>query len=295
MKKDKHSEDINFKLYDQINDFTIGEIAKLWCGIDIYAQIPPDKLPEAEAIGRKIIGAIMSKDLKSKISSSERNIDEELRRINYEIISKDMTSHVLWATGTFINKNDLVNWAIDNKQKPKFLFHGGKEISSSFPTDTKWEDMTWTLLAHDLVRVEVKGISKRYNYSDLGFTDKRKGDHPDNKWAIFIIFAENNGEVDWNTKLDKKQSNNLSAVVKDIRKRLKNFFNISDDPFHPYRQTKSYKTKFTIIDARENRDEVNSKPEDFSEEAIQQYIEDDAEFRLHQETGRTNTNYDEEK
>ena len=169
------------------------------------------------------------------------------------------------------------------------------DSNSDFPSDTKWEDMTWTFLSNEMVRIEAKGITKKYLFSDLGFKDERKGDTPDTRWSILQRFAEHNGEIDWDTKIDKKQKNRISAAVKDIRKRLKDFFNINDDPFHPYRLTKSYKTKFTIIDARENRDDVNSKPEDFSEEAIKQYIEDDAEKKWQQETGRTNTKYDENK
>jgi len=278
MKKDKHSEDIDFTHYDHINDFTIGEIAKLWCGIDIYAPIPTDKLPKAKAIGRKIIGAIMSGDLKSKMSSSERSVDRELIRINYEIIGKDMTSHVLWATSTFINKNDLVNWANANKHKPKFLFHGKDEINTStstklhFPLDTKWEDMTWIFISDELVRVEAKGVSKKYLYSDLGFTDKRKGDSPDTRWAILRLFAERNGEITWKSGIDNKEKNRMTAAVRDIRKRLKDFFNIDDDPFHNYRKTSSYKTKFTIKDNRHNENTDDSELDGFSEEEVKEQL-----------------------
>ena len=133
-----------------------------------------------------------------------------------------------------------------------------------FPIGTKWEDMTWTFLSNELVRVEAKGISKKYQYSDLGFTDRRKGDSPDTRWAILSKLAKNNGEITWKTNINSKEKNMMSAAVRDIRKRLKDFFNIDDDPFHPYRKTKSYKTKFTIKDYRhyENTDDYES--EDFS-------------------------------
>jgi len=133
MNEDKHSEDIDFTLYDHIKEFTIGEIAKLWCGIDISAPIPPEKLPEAKAIGIKIIGAIKSKELKCKFPSPEYFIDKERRRIIDEIISEDMLSHDLWASQV-IDKKDLRKWANENGYRLKFLFPGKKEISSSAST-----------------------------------------------------------------------------------------------------------------------------------------------------------------
>ena len=146
MNEDKHSEDIDFTHYDHIKEFTIGEIAKLWCGIDIYAPIPPDKLPKAKAIGIKIINALKSKDLKCKFPSDEYHIDDQRRRINYEVISKEMLSHATWAS-VVIDRKDLVNWANDNAHKPRFLFAeeeetiSGTSTNSQFTPDTKCEDV----------------------------------------------------------------------------------------------------------------------------------------------------------
>jgi len=130
MNEDKHSEDIDFTPYDHIKEFTIGEIAKLWCGIDIYAPIPPDKLPKAKAIGIKIIGALKSKDLKCKLPSDEYHIDDQRRRINYEVISKKMLSYATWAR-VVIDRKDLRNWANENGYRPQFLFPRKEKISSS--------------------------------------------------------------------------------------------------------------------------------------------------------------------
>jgi len=136
----------------------------------------------------------------------------------------------------------------------------------------KWEDMTWTFLSNELVRVEAKGISKKYNYTDLGFTDRRKGDVPDTRWAILSNFAKNNGEITWKTRITKKEKNTMTAAMRDIRKRLKKAFNINDDPFHSYRETNSYKTKFTIKDERDIDNKDNSEPEGFSEEEVKEHL-----------------------
>jgi len=146
--------------------------------------------------------------------------------------------------------------------------------NSDFPLDTKWEDMTWTLLTHEMVRVEAKGVSKKYHYSVLGFTDRRKGDSPDNLWTLLCTFAKLNGEISWDAKINEKMKNNISTSVRVIRKRLKEFFKIKDNPFHPYKSTRSYITKFTIKDNRFTDNTDHSDPEGFSEEEIRDELND---------------------
>ena len=46
--------------------------------------------------------------------------------------------------------------------------------------------------------------------------------------------------------MKRKERDILRGRVKDLRKRLKDFFGIKDDPFHPHYQYKIYKTKFIL-------------------------------------------------
>ena len=134
--------------------------------------------------------------------------------------------------------------------------------------------MTFTFLSNEMVRVEAKGVTKKYLFSDLGFTDRRKVDAPDTRWAILRKFAENNGEINWSTNIRQQNKNKMSAAVRDIRKRLKEFFKINDDPFHPYKSTRSYITQFTIKDNRFTDNTDHSDPEGFSEEEIRDELND---------------------
>lgn len=143
---------------------------------------------------------------------------------------------------------------------------------TGFPLDTRWEDMTWTLLSNEMFRIEAKGTSKKFTYFHLGFTDGRRGDTPNTRWAILQAFAQNNGEIRHKDNINKKEKGVTSAAMRDIRKKLNDFFNINDNPFHAYRKTHSYKTKFTINDNRhiDNTDDSESKV--FSEEEIKEYL-----------------------
>lgn len=178
--------------------------------------------------------------------------------------------------------------------------YGGQTIfttdyNSDFPLDTKWEDMTWIFLTNEMVKIEANGVTNKYLYSDLGFKDMRKGDVPTTRWTVLRVFAENNGEISWETNIDNKLNNKMPGIIRDISKKLKEAFGINDNPFHNYKKEKSYKTKFLIKDERENGDTVNSQPEGFGEDAIKQHIEEQGLHDLQQEVGRTNTKYDEEK
>jgi len=148
--------------------------------------------------------------------------------------------------------------------------------NASFPPDTKWEDMTWTLLSNHTVRVDAKGVVIEPTYSELGFKDGRQVDVPNTRWGILIKFAENNGEIGWGkeTKIDEQARKTLTTAIKDIRKKLRAFFNIGDDPFHSYRKTNSYKTKFTIKDNRYTDDTDHSDPEGFSMEEVKDEFKD---------------------
>jgi len=145
-------------------------------------------------------------------------------------------------------------------------------INSDFPSDTEWKNMTWTFLSNELVRVEANGVTKKYRYSDLGFTDNRKGDATDTRWAILSEFAKNNGEITWKTNIKSKEKNRMTAAIRDIRKRLKDFFNIDDNPIHHYRKTRSYKTKFTIKDKRDIDNTNDSEPNGFSMEEVKEQL-----------------------
>ncbi len=184
---------------------------------------------------------------------------------------------------------ELANLATQNVGQNKSTTN----FNSCFYLDTKWEDMTWTLISNDAVKIEVKGISKRYNYSDLKFKDERMGDIPTSRWVMLRKFAEMNGEISWGANITENQKDTLKGAVRDINKKLKEVFNIDVSPISYDRKTSSYKTLFTFKDAREKGDTVDSEPKYFSEEAIKQFMEEDADEKAQLKNGVTNTKYDE--
>jgi len=207
--------------------------------------------------------------------SSEKIDKQEWRDLDFAFLVIDSMLVGVTPTLKAIKSNSVQTW-----DDLKFIVSEVMEVwpddgnndKQPFPSDTKWEDMTWTFLSNELVKVEGKGVSEKYQYSELGFTDKRKGDTPNTRWAILSEFAKNNGEISWKSDINNKEKNRMTAAVRDIRKRLKKEFNINDDPFYPYRNTNSYKTKFTIKDNRHIDNIGDSEPRGFSEEEVIEHL-----------------------
>ncbi len=130
------------------------------------------------------------------------------------------------------------------------------------PEGLKFGQISWVFTSNDTVRVEAKGITKNFHYSQIGFKDNRKTDSPDMLWGLLREgFAANNGEIGFDStgQLAKKVINQMKAHVKRLRKKLKAIFVLDEDPFEPYRRTeedpagevqrittKSYKLKMSI-------------------------------------------------
>lgn len=121
------------------------------------------------------------------------------------------------------------------------------------PEGTRWEDVTMQLVSNDSMRIAAQNVSERLTYAEMGFKDERKGDLPDKQWEALKKFAYKKGEISWDpgvqlTEEQLKIQSKIQSRVKTIRKRLKDFMGIDNDPFYSYRAFKAYKTKFKIED-----------------------------------------------
>ncbi len=118
----------------------------------------------------------------------------------------------------------------------------------------KWDEISISFLADDLVRIKARNVDKKFNFGQMGFTDGRKGDEPNRQWELLKVLARNSGKVSWqdNVSVPMKRDN-IKAQVKDLRKLLKAFFGLNEDPFHPYRQARAYSCRFNLRDERPDR------------------------------------------
>lgn len=117
----------------------------------------------------------------------------------------------------------------------------------------QWNDLTIRFLSKEAVHIQAKGHSEGKDFIEMGFVDRRKREKersPDLSWQILLEIANRHGEISVNdSELLPNIKRNLKSYIHFIRTRLKTFFGIGEDPFKRYnRKTKSWKTKFIIID-----------------------------------------------
>ena len=93
-------------------------------------------------------------------------------------------------------------------------------------------------------KIQIKLASKEHTatYEEMGF-GKHDG-KPSVLWAFFKILAMQNGEISITDETAKVQYKKQKQQVSDI---LKNYFRMDSDPFHPYKENNSYKTRFTLF------------------------------------------------
>jgi hypothetical protein len=125
-----------------------------------------------------------------------------------------------------------------------------------------------------LVSIKGKGGKpQRVNFVELGCNDKRKKGRliPDSHWHLLQRLAEHEGVLVWqrsglksaskkdvyNTFVDGfsiiktgrytgKEITRTKNLIYGLRKKLKDFFGLSDDPFYRYDEVHCYQTKFQI-------------------------------------------------
>ena len=122
-------------------------------------------------------------------------------------------------------------------------------IPFSVPADTEWNHVFISFVNEHTVRIKVGKQTEHRSFDEMGFSDARKADsEPSGLWAIFRELAKLNGEITFQDSANTfKDPEKIKKTVSQIRKKLQAVFpNIPGDPFHPYKQTKSYKTRFVL-------------------------------------------------
>ncbi len=114
------------------------------------------------------------------------------------------------------------------------------------PPGTKWEDVTITLIASNVVEITIREGKEKFTYSELGFSDKRKGDAHDKLWVFFLALLKCGGDIGLGNSTFKKHLKPHDPSAFNMR--MQKTFGINDSIFPHYRANKSYKAKFKTMD-----------------------------------------------
>ena len=115
------------------------------------------------------------------------------------------------------------------------------------PDGTTWKDVSITFISDHRVQIAVSGVTDTRNYAEMGFADNRgaQGQKPTAAWACINQLAQNAGTIE-RPKEFRSNRTSLEKQIQTVRARLRELFQITDDPFEPFREAKAYKARFSI-------------------------------------------------
>ncbi len=119
------------------------------------------------------------------------------------------------------------------------------------PPDLCWEEVSIAFVSDTEIKVRARDQIKKYRFDHIGFKNKKNG-KPNILWWLLRVLAEKGGELSWDNSGNYESPlnpNQVQSNVKRLRKILRNFMGIEDDPFEPYNQVKAYQTRFATTGA----------------------------------------------
>ena len=106
-----------------------------------------------------------------------------------------------------------------------------------------WEYITIKFIDGHVVSIYVGKIRfGKFHYNEMGFEDIRTSS-PNKSWKFLEKLADNHGELPPDIL---KSNHNRTKTKQRLSVTLKECFGIPDDPFMPYSEEKTYKTRFNI-------------------------------------------------
>jgi hypothetical protein len=115
------------------------------------------------------------------------------------------------------------------------------------PDGTTWKDVSITFISDHRVQIAVLGVTDTRNYAEMGFADNRgaQGQKPIAAWLCLNLLAQNAGTIKRPEEFKSNRSP-LEKQIQTVRTRLRELFQITDDPFEPFHEAKAYKARFSI-------------------------------------------------
>ena len=138
------------------------------------------------------------------------------------------------------------------KQYP--MFSNKKIIPLELPSGTRWEHITIQFLDYDKVKILAPYQFKKItNFRKMGFENLKNG-RPNKQWELLYDLSHYRGDLTWTIATYRKRVDSHPLSTPKIRKqiqilsqKLKQYFNIDDQPFYDYVRFKAYKTRFFLL------------------------------------------------
>ncbi len=106
----------------------------------------------------------------------------------------------------------------------------------------RWQHIEVKFVDGHTVKVRAQEVRERYNFSQMGFMDRRTG-NPNKQWKALEAAAEHHGTLSYETCGTSAQMKKRKQLLANT---LKAFFGLEDDPFYRYGKAVGWRTRFKI-------------------------------------------------
>ena len=151
-----------------------------------------------------------------------------------------------------------------------------RKFPYAIPAGTTWEQIILQFHDDENVIVRVGQFKHTANYIEFGLYDGRgKQFRPSEQWNFLKVLAKLNGEI---RIIDSDAKDAYKKQKQMLAQKLKEYFGIDYDPFHPYRTEHAYRIKMTLVpppdmpkvDAGRDRSTFPSFDDDIRESYLEQ-------------------------
>lgn len=118
----------------------------------------------------------------------------------------------------------------------------GQAKALKLPSNLHWEEIVIRFINGHEVIVKARNKTFQTNYELMGFSDKRNM-LPNKQWLFLEQLSKTGGEISWRNPQANSKGKKQKQLLSD---KLKNYFEIQNDPFYTYRTEKAYKIKLTL-------------------------------------------------
>ena len=120
-----------------------------------------------------------------------------------------------------------------------------RKFPYALPAGTTWEQIILQFHNDENVIIRVGQFKHTANYIEFGLYDGRgKQFRPNEQWNFLKVLAKLNGEI---RITDSEATDTYKKQKQILSQKLKEYFGIDYDPFHPYRTERAYRIKMTLI------------------------------------------------
>jgi len=123
-----------------------------------------------------------------------------------------------------------------------------RKFPYKLPHNISWNDIVIKFLDGHNVQIVINEYVYTANYKEMGFEDSRQL-RPNSQWALLKILSRENGGLSWK---ESSANNKVKKQKQLLSTKLREYFNISNDPFHKYNKKLGYQIKITLVPESES-------------------------------------------